>query len=117
MNMQTLKYNCEYTHPWIVQGVVGDNMADETSTNKSNEMPKMSRKSEVRVGIYIAIFTILGVVGMLFLVFSASDNSSGALVVNNTYYEYTGIGLLVADIVFMIVGAVGFRGNKNASAA
>ncbi len=108
MDVQTLKYNCDYTHTWIVHGEVGDIMVDE--------MPKMSRKSEVRVGLYIAIFTILGVVGMLFLVFSGSDKN-GVLVISNVYYEYTGIGLLVADMAFMIVGALGFRGNRNASTA
>lgn len=92
-------------------------MADEASKNKSNEVSTMSRESEVRVGLYIAIFTILGVVGMLFLVFSGSDNSNGLLVINNMGYEYIGIGLLVADMAFMIVGALGFRGNRNASTA
>lgn len=109
MDVQTLKYNCGYTHTWIVHGEVGDIMVDE--------MPKMSRKSEVRVGLYIAIFTILGVVGMLFLVFSGSDNSNGLLVINNMGYEYIGVGLLVADMVFMIVGTLGLRGNGNTSTA
>ncbi len=92
-------------------------MINETKTKQKNDNLEMTKGEEGKAGLYIAIFTILGILGMIFVIFSGSANSAGVLVISNVLYEYIGVGLLLADIVFMILGIFMIPRHSNPEAA